>query len=116
MRSFLIVILLIILIVPISAQKKNQDSFDKFMGTYIPEIDSLLKFNIKKENGRLIVEIEGQGKTELSQISANSFKPKRVQLPTVIEFIFDSVGNPYKFLWIQKIPKLEWTRISDSVE
>jgi hypothetical protein len=114
MRILLTVMLLMLFVDPIFSQKKNQDSFDKLLGTYIPVVDSLLKFNNKKENERLVVEIEGQGKTELSRISANRFKPKHVQPATVIEFVFDSAGNAYKFLWIQQVPKFEWTRISDS--
>lgn len=62
-----------------------------------------------------MIEIEGQGKTELSRISANRFKAKHVQPETTVEFITDNSGNIQKFLWIQTIPIFEWNRIDTGV-
>jgi len=95
----------------ISGQKKSEIIQDeKLLGSYVPEIDSILRFNIKKENGRLMIEIEGQGKTELDRVSENRFKAKKVRPDAFIEFAADSSGNVEKLKWIQILPTFEWDR------
>src|SRR5882672_1283894 len=111
---FFILIMLMISFDPLFAQKKNagkkSDSFDELLGTYQPLVDSLIKFNVKKENKNLILEIVGQGKTQLSRISVNRFRMKQVKPEANVEFIKDGQGIVQKFLWIQEIPKFEWIR------
>src|SRR5882724_11078428 len=113
---FFIIIASVISFDPLFAQQKNtdkkEDSFEELPGLYKTKLDSSGGFNIKKENGHLILEVIGQGKTQLSRIAENRFRPKQVKPEAIIEFIKDSSGNIQKFLWIQPIPKLEWIRIS----
>src|ERR1035437_2666018 len=97
-----------------SGQKEN--AFDELVGIYQGKIDSSERFIIKMENNRLMLEITGQGKTDLIPLSGNRFKLNHVKIETIVQFVKDSLGNIQKLIWFQKIPKIEWTRIRGSSE
>jgi hypothetical protein len=90
-----------------------EPGFDQWVGIYQGDIDSSEQFIIKIENGRLMLEIKGQGQTDLKPLSGNRFKLNHVKIETIIQFVQDSMVQGQKMIWIQKIPKSEWTRIRD---
>ncbi|HSC37816.1 MAG TPA: M1 family metallopeptidase, partial [Chitinophagaceae bacterium] len=76
-------------------------SWDDLPGTYQVQADSTMLFRVKKRNNRLVLEVVGQGETELSPLPDNRFRPKHVEPATTVEFIRDSLGRIQKLTWLQ---------------
>jgi hypothetical protein len=92
----------------VSGQDKSPDDFT---GQYQIEYYPARKLNIFRDNKNLMLEIVGQGKTELIPAGGNSFSLKGVPKATV-SFIQDSQRKTFKFLLNWPVNKLEWDKIS----
>lgn len=75
--------------------------WDDLTGTYRVEADSSMLFRVKKQNNGLMLEVVGQGETQLSPLPDNKFRPKGVEPPTTVGFIRDSLGRVQKLTWLQ---------------
>src|SRR6187402_2495124 len=98
MKIYLLPLILTLGIVPhLSAQdrpgEKTTDSLQELTGSYQAGIDSSLRFNIKKGNDRLILELPGQGQTDLVALGKDRFRPNQVSPPVTLAFIRDKMGR-----------------------
>ncbi|MHA4811467.1 M1 family metallopeptidase [Flavitalea flava] len=89
----------------LSAQDKTnipaKDTLDPLTGLYHMTIDTTQAFRIKKEKDQLILEVAGQGQTELLPLGTDQFRPKVVAPPATLTFIRDSLKEVNRFTWYQ---------------
>lgn len=78
-----------------------KDTLDPLTGLYQMTIDTTQAFRIKKEKDQLILEIVGQGQTELLPLGPDQFRPKIVSPPATVTFIRDSLKTVNRFSWYQ---------------
>lgn len=71
-------------------------------------------FRVYKQNKTLMLEVVGQGKTELKKVSAYKYIPDKVKPEAVMEFAKDASGKVIKFAWIQKDVPLNWVKIDSA--
>ncbi len=99
---FLDLLLFLVLLVPAHAQNKESiDTLAEMVGSYRNSIDPDLRFNIKRDKDKLILEVPGQGQTDMVPLGGGRFRPKQVNPPAIVEFVRDSTGKVRRFLWIQ---------------
>lgn len=91
----------------------GQDSLNALTGQYQAVIDPTLQFIIKKENQQLILELPGQGQTDMVNIGSDRFQPNHITPVTTITFLRDNTGNVRQFSWQQDHGNQasEWKRL-----
>jgi hypothetical protein len=108
MKRFSLFLTFMFIAYSLSAQDKKPVDFT---GQYQIDYYPARKFNIYRDNNNLMLEIVGQGKTELVPAGGNSFSLKAVP-KAIVEFSQDSQKNTDKFLLQWPVNKLEWDKIS----
>ena len=111
-------VFLFVLIMGYSQITLAQDSsktlaYKQFVGTYQPTLDSSITFRIKTENQQLVLEIPGQGQTDMEQVGKSTFVPKHVRPKATIEFVHGKEGAAMQLVWNQEVHS-EWKKTPDS--
>ena len=93
--------------------EKTKDSLEGLTGQYRAGIDPSVQFNIKKDKDRLILEVPGQGQTDMVSLGNDRFRPNQISPPVTLAFLRDSAGRAHRFGWLQDHKKQvgEWTKL-----
>lgn len=115
MRNLLIFLLLILPAV-VLAQKDNDTTppvnFDLYTGLYQVKFLANRKFNIFKDGDKLMLEIVGQGRTDLIPLGGHRFKANHVKPEAIVAFIPGGNSTIGSLTWTQKSRDQEWTKIA----
>ena len=68
-------------------------------------------FEVFRDHQKLMLQIVGQGSTELTPLSAMVFQPQHIRPAARIEFRKDSLGHVDRMEWTQKGGPYTWVRI-----
>jgi Peptidase family M1 domain len=74
-------------------------------------VGQLFVFQIYPKDGKLMVQIVGQGVTTLTALSPLTFRPEHVRPVATMKFLKDSLGQIDRFEWVQETRGIKWTRI-----
>lgn len=94
-----------------SSTAQKELNFDAYLGLYHVKMFPSQKFIVSKDGQKLMLEIVGQGRTELLFLKEGRFKAKFIKPEAVIEFKKDSVGNIISLAWIQDPVDQYWTKL-----
>lgn len=114
-----LLILLFISILPVFALAQNDKdvnkatNYDLYTGLYQVNFLANRKFNIYREGDKLIIELAGQGRTDLLPMGNNRFKANHVKPTAMVEFIPGSNGAITALTWTQQSNDQEWNKVSE---
>ena len=107
MKYFLFFFLYFIGVNKLSAQKAVDTSL---LGEYRITKPVPVVFDIYNKGGKLLLQIVGQGQTEMKQVSGLVYEPLHVQPKARMEFVKDSMGRAGVLKWTQEGQTLQWIR------
>ncbi len=112
--SLLLLFVIIIWVEPVAAQSKKDVDYNLYTGLYQVIFLTNRKFNIYKDGDKLMVEIVGQGRTDLIYIGNNKFKANHVKPEAIIEFTPGNAGLMTGLKWTQKTTGAEWNKVAEN--
>jgi hypothetical protein len=87
---------------------------DMYLGTYQVKMLPSQKFRVFREEKKIMLEIVGQGTTELIYLKDDKFKAKNIKPEAIVEFKKDLQDSILSLFWMQNSRDQHMTRISDS--
>lgn len=86
------------------------------VGEYQSAVGPKFTFEVFKDHQKLMLQIVGQGTTELTPLSALVFQPRHIRPVARIEFRKDSLGHVDAMDWTQKGGPSTWVRIGGAAD
>jgi hypothetical protein len=100
------------------AQKLKSNELQKdlevYLGTYQVKMLPSQKFRVFKDDQKFMLEIVGQGTTELIQVKDDQFKAKYIKPEAIVEFKKGLHDSVLSLIWMQNSRDQHMTRISES--
>ena len=92
------------------------DTLEGLAGSYHNPLDPALQFNIRREKDQdhLILEVPGQGQTDMKGLGHDRFWPTGVNPHAIVAFVRDASGRATRFSWIQNHKNSNGVWICDS--
>ncbi len=110
MKYFLFSLIFSFAVAGLRAQGTGVDT--SLLGEYRISKPVAVVFDIYNKGGKLLLQIVGQGQTEMKHVSGLVYEPLHVQPKTRMEFVKDSTGRIGGLKWTQEGQTLKWIRTS----
>jgi hypothetical protein len=110
MKYFFFSIIFCFVVTELRAQGTAVDS--SLLGEYRISKPVAVVFDVYNKGGKLLLQIVGQGQTEMKRVSGLVYEPVHVRPKAKIAFIKDSAGRVGALTWTQEEQTLKWARTS----
>jgi Peptidase family M1 domain len=110
MKYFLFFFLFFIGVNNLRAQQAAVDT--SLLGEYRANAGRTVVFDLYNKDGKVLLQIVGQGQTEMKQVSGLVYEPIHVRPKATITFEKDSSGRIGLLRWVQDGQTSKWTRIN----